>query len=154
MISVIPGSLFRRQPIYQAFWYFSRILYFFETFWKCQYLIWNLQNTSDFLCYLIPETNISCKCWDNQNLSKKWKNLEKMKMPGICQFYFPLETSNQASISVNSEVVNRVWMTYFPLVNPWIMKQLLQWILISALRRDSQWSTWETSSSLHQPPKL
>ena len=70
-------SVENKVGIYQAFWYFSRILYFFETFWKCQHLTWNLQNTSDFLCYLIPETSISCKYWDIQNVSKKWKFHEK-----------------------------------------------------------------------------
>ena len=34
-------------------------------------------------------------------------------MPGICQLYFPLNTSKQASIPANSEVEIRVLTTYF-----------------------------------------
>ena len=34
-------------------------------------------------------------------------------MPGICQLYFPLNTSKQASIPANSEVEIRVLITYF-----------------------------------------
>ena len=51
-------------------------------------------------------------------LQKSAKNRRKIEMPDTRQLFFIVKNPNQASIPAYSGVENRVWMTYFPPVNP------------------------------------